>query len=71
MQDELLAIHQNGVPGVRSALVPGHQRGLFGQNVGDLALPLVAPLDAHEHHTPCLVVEQLLLPPEGLVGQMP
>ena len=71
VEDELLISHQDRVPGVGPTLVPRHQGGLLGQYVGDLAFPLVAPLDAHEHNTLSLVVEQLWLPPDGLVDPMP
>ena len=38
------------VAGVGAALVADHQVGPLGEHVDELALPLVAPLGAHDHH---------------------
>src|SRR6185295_16071687 len=42
--------HHDGVAGVRSALVAGHDVGLLAQEIDDLALALVTPLGA-DHDT--------------------
>ena len=48
VQDELLAVHVDGVPGVVAALVARDRREVRRQQVDDLALAFVAPLRA-EH----------------------
>ena len=56
---ELLAVADDGVPGVVAALVADDHVALGRQQIGDLALALVAPLGAdHDcpgHHSPFLV----------------
>ncbi len=44
----LLALGDDRVPGVRPALVAADEVGVLGQQVDDLALPLVAPLGAND-----------------------
>src|SRR5690606_30540353 len=44
LQGEALAVDHQGVPGVVAALVAHDQVHLLGEEVGELALPLVAPL---------------------------
>ena len=46
VQGEDLAVPHDGVAGVVAALIAHHHVGLLGQQVGDLALALVAPLGA-------------------------
>ena len=49
MQDELLAVHVDGVPGVVSALIARDDRKLRRQQIDDLALAFVTPLRAKNH----------------------
>ena len=49
LEDELLAPHHDGVPGVVAALIAHHRVHVRGQHVHQLALGLVAPLRAHDH----------------------
>src|SRR4051794_632818 len=54
--EDLVAEHQR-VAGVVAALVANDERGLLGQEVGRLALALVAPLEPDDHgcrHQPTL-----------------
>ena len=44
-----LAVDDDGVPRVRATLVAADEVGLLGEQVDDLALPLVAPLRADDH----------------------
>ena len=44
-----LAVDDDRVPGVRAALVAADEVGVLGEQVDDLALPLVAPLRADDH----------------------
>ena len=44
------AVDDEGVPGVVAALEAGDHVGALGEPVDDLALALVAPLGAHDHH---------------------
>ena len=46
---EDVAIHDDGVAGVVSALVADTERRLFGEVVGELALAFVTPLGADDH----------------------
>src|SRR5207237_10608628 len=48
VQDVLLALHDDGVTGVAAALEADDEVRLLGQDVDDLALALVAPLDADD-----------------------
>ncbi len=48
MQGVLLVVDHDRVSGVVAALVADDEVGLTGQQVGDLALALVAPLEADE-----------------------
>jgi hypothetical protein len=48
VEDVLLAVHDHRVAGVPAALEADDEIGLLGQDVDDLALPLVAPLDADD-----------------------
>ena len=56
MEDEGLIPHDDGVPGVRAALVAGHHVGFLAQEIDDLPFSLVTPLGAyhdaagHRHH---------------------
>jgi hypothetical protein len=44
-----LVADDDRVPGVRAALVAADDVGVLGEQVDDLALPLVAPLGADDH----------------------
>ena len=44
MKDERFVADVNGVPGIRSALVPYDPSGTLGENVNELALPFISPL---------------------------
>ncbi len=46
LQDELLAVDDDGVAGVVAAGVTGDDGELFGEDVDDLALAFIAPLGA-------------------------
>jgi hypothetical protein len=46
---ERLAVADDGVSGVGAALVAAHDVGALGEQVDDLALPLVSPLRPHDH----------------------
>ena len=48
---EGLAVADDRVAGVVAALEADHEVGLLGEQVDDLALPLVAPLGAHDHES--------------------
>ncbi len=48
VQDDLFAVHHQGVPGVVPALEADHQGSPAGQHVHDLAFALVAPLGADD-----------------------
>jgi hypothetical protein len=43
-QDELLAVHVDGVAGVVSALIPCHDGKMPRQQIDDLAFAFIAPL---------------------------
>ena len=45
----LLVAHDDGVSGVVAALTAGHDIGVLGQQIHQLALALVAPLGAQHH----------------------
>ena len=49
LERERLTVDDDGVPGVVAALVPDDHRHLLGEEVGELALPLVAPLGADDN----------------------
>ena len=49
LEGEGLAVDHDAVAGVVAALVAHHHVHLAGQEVGELALPLVAPLGPHHH----------------------
>jgi hypothetical protein len=49
LEGEGLAVDHNPVAGVVTALVAHHHVHFAGQEVGELALPLVAPLGSHHH----------------------
>ena len=53
MQRKAAIVVDNGVAGVRSALEADDHIGLLGQQIGDLALSLVAPVRAYDcfYHT--------------------
>ena len=44
-----LVAHDDGVSGVVAPLAPGHDLGVLGQQVHQLALAFVAPLGAQHH----------------------
>ncbi len=44
-----LAVDDDRVPGIRATLIAADEVGLLGEQVDDLALPLVAPLRADDH----------------------
>jgi len=44
-----LALGDDRVPGVRTALIAADDVGVLREQVDDLALALVAPLGAHDH----------------------
>jgi hypothetical protein len=46
MENELLPVRHDGVPGVAATLVSSHDVDLFGQDVHHLGFALVAPLGA-------------------------
>ena len=45
VQNKLALLGHNSVPGVVSALIAGYDIGIFGQQVDDTALALIAPVD--------------------------
>ena len=45
VQNKFALLGHNGVPGVVSALITGYDIGVFGQQVDDTALALIAPVD--------------------------
>src|SRR5271166_1529421 len=49
LQRERLAVHDDGVAGIVAALVADDQIHVLGEEVGELALPLVAPLGSDHH----------------------
>jgi hypothetical protein len=49
LQLEHLAVDDDGVPGVVAALIADAHRGFLGEEVGEAALALVAPLHADDH----------------------
>ena len=49
VQGELLAVGDDGVTGVCAARITADHVKVAGDEVGDLALALVAPLSTHEH----------------------
>jgi hypothetical protein len=49
VEGERLAVADDRVAGVGAALVAAHDVGVLGEQVDDLALPLVAPLGADDH----------------------
>ena len=51
MELELLAVADDRVAGVVTALEAHDRVGALGKQVGDLALALIAPLGAHYHHS--------------------
>jgi len=50
MGDQLVAADDQGVAGVRAAAVAGDHSRAGGQEVDDLALPLVPPLGSYYDH---------------------
>ena len=50
MERDFLAVHDDGMPRVVSALKADHIVDLLSQKIDELALSLVAPLDADDHH---------------------
>jgi len=48
MEDELMGADPDGVPGVVAALVAGDDLEVVGDDVDDLALAFIAPVDAHD-----------------------
>ena len=57
LQDELLAVDDDRVPGIVSAGIARHDREAFRQHVDDLALALVSPLRANDDRSFTLVHE--------------
>ncbi len=51
MKDILLRADLNRVPRIVAALIPDDPVRLLGQNVNNLALPLIAPLRADQNCT--------------------
>ena len=51
MQGELDAVVDDGVPGVVASLVANHVIVFSGEQVGDFALALIAPLRANNNRT--------------------
>ena len=49
LQREGLAVDHQGVAGIVAALIPDDHLHLFGEEVGEFALSLVAPLGADDH----------------------
>ena len=50
MERGFLAVHNDGMPRVVSALKADHVVDFLSQKIDELALSLVAPLDADDHH---------------------
>ena len=48
VQDVLVAVEDDGMPGVVPALVTRHHVGLFGEQIDDLALPFISPLHSDD-----------------------
>ncbi len=49
VQNEFILSDMDGVPGVGPALVTGHHMHVLGEDIDNLALPLITPL-ATQHH---------------------
>ena len=49
LKGEGLAVDDDGVPGVMTALIADDQLHVLGEQVGELALPFVAPLGPDDH----------------------
>src|SRR6185437_7447330 len=48
LQDELLAVNNDGVPGVVASRIAGHDGEALREHVYDLAFAFIAPLGAHD-----------------------
>ncbi len=48
VQDILLAVEDDGVSGIGTALIARHDVGLLREHVNDLAFPFIAPLGAND-----------------------
>ena len=57
VQHERFVPDMHGVAGIRPALIAHHPIGLLGEDIHQLALPLVAPLGTHYHHRTCRRIE--------------
>ena len=54
VQDELALLGHNGMAGIVAALIARNDIGIFGQQVDDAALALIAPIDSSycsQHNT--------------------
>src|SRR5271169_81044 len=60
LEDELLAVNGNGVPGIVPAGIARHKLEPLGKNVDNLALAFIAPLGANDDR--CLTDFQLAAP---------
>ena len=50
LEDKFLAVHHDGMTGIRAALVPRHNIEVTRQSVNDFALALVTPLVAQNNN---------------------
>ncbi len=51
LENKFLAVNDDGVAGVVSAGIAGHDREVLRQNVDDLPFALIAPLGAYDHRS--------------------
>ncbi len=65
LQNELLAIDDDGVSGIVAPGIARHYGEIFGKDINDLALTLVAPLGANNDRG--LALLQMLTPLKDLV----
>jgi hypothetical protein len=54
MENERATVVDDGVPGIRAALVADDCVGIAGQDIDDLALSFIAPLSAYDNEIPHL-----------------
>src|ERR1700722_17845302 len=68
LKNKLLAVDDDGVTGIMSAGIAGHDREVLRQHVDDLPFALVAPLGAYDHRS--FTFFQVQLHHEGSSRQM-
>ncbi len=59
LKNEFLSVDDDGVPGIVSAGIAGHDREILRENVHDLALAFVAPLRTDDDRSLTLLQSQL------------